>query len=133
MLIAFRKTLQRLKQECQKNPALGPCRQTDVKNLGLVWRNRKKISQIINAHPNLPFFLLIILCMRHFHENYLSKIILCIVQGICAGDAGSPLLYNAGSCWKTVGVADWINKGTPRKNYPKLNQSEPILTNPNQS
>jgi hypothetical protein len=29
--------------------------------LGLVWRNRKKISQIINAYLCLPFFLLIVL------------------------------------------------------------------------
>jgi hypothetical protein len=29
--------------------------------LGLVWRNRKKISQIINDYFCLPFFLLIIL------------------------------------------------------------------------
>jgi hypothetical protein len=29
--------------------------------LGLVWRNRKKIRQIINAYIYLPFFLLIIL------------------------------------------------------------------------
>ncbi len=29
--------------------------------LGLVWRNRKKISQIINDYLCLPFFLLIIL------------------------------------------------------------------------
>jgi hypothetical protein len=32
--------------------------------LGLVWRNRKKISQIINAYLYLPFFLLIILCFK---------------------------------------------------------------------
>jgi hypothetical protein len=30
--------------------------------LGLVWRNRKKISQIIKDYFNLPFFLLIIWC-----------------------------------------------------------------------
>ncbi len=30
--------------------------------LGLVWRNRKKISQNINAYLYLPFYLLIILC-----------------------------------------------------------------------
>jgi hypothetical protein len=30
-------------------------------NLGLVWRNRKKISQIIKDYFYLPFFLLIIL------------------------------------------------------------------------
>jgi hypothetical protein len=29
--------------------------------LGLVWKNRKKISQIINDYFYLPFFLLIIL------------------------------------------------------------------------
>jgi hypothetical protein len=29
--------------------------------LGLVWKNRKKISQIINDYLYLPFFLLIIL------------------------------------------------------------------------
>jgi hypothetical protein len=28
--------------------------------LGLVWRNRKKVSQIINGYIYLPFFLLII-------------------------------------------------------------------------
>jgi hypothetical protein len=32
--------------------------------LGLVCRNRKKISQIINAYPYLPFFLLLILWVR---------------------------------------------------------------------
>jgi hypothetical protein len=34
-----------LKQEWQKSPTLGPGKQTA--KLGLVWRNRKKISQII--------------------------------------------------------------------------------------
>jgi hypothetical protein len=34
------------------------------KKLGLVWRNRKKISQIINDYLYLPFFLLIILCFK---------------------------------------------------------------------
>jgi hypothetical protein len=58
-LIAFLQTLHRLKQEWQKSPALGPGKQTA--KLGLVWRNRKNISQIINAYLYLPFFLLIIL------------------------------------------------------------------------
>ncbi len=31
---------------------------------GLVWRNRKKISQIINDYIYLPFFLWIILCLK---------------------------------------------------------------------
>jgi hypothetical protein len=31
------------------------------KKIGLVWKNRKKISQIINDYLYLPFFLLIIL------------------------------------------------------------------------
>ncbi len=47
------------KQERQKCPA--GTRQTDGKNWVLVWRNRKKISQIIKDYFHLPFFLLIIL------------------------------------------------------------------------
>jgi hypothetical protein len=47
------------KQEWQKCPA--GTRQTDGKNWGLVWRNRKKISQIIKDYFHLLFFLLIIL------------------------------------------------------------------------
>jgi hypothetical protein len=39
-------------------------RQTDGKNWGLVWRNRKKISQIIKDYFHLLFFLLIILWLR---------------------------------------------------------------------
>ncbi len=31
--------------------------------LGLVWRNEKKISQIINDYICLPFFLFLILCL----------------------------------------------------------------------
>ncbi len=48
-----------MKLEWQKSPAPGPVKQTA--KLGLVWRNKKKISQIINAYLYLPFFLLIIL------------------------------------------------------------------------
>jgi hypothetical protein len=43
-----------------RNVQLGPSKQT-AKNWGLVWRNRKKISQIIKDYFHLPFFLLIIL------------------------------------------------------------------------
>ncbi len=39
------------------------CDQANIQQkLGLVWRNRKKISQIIKDYFYLPFFLLIILC-----------------------------------------------------------------------
>jgi hypothetical protein len=55
-------TLQRLKQEWQKSPALGPGKKTA--KLGLVWRNGKKISHIINADLYLPFYLLFILWKR---------------------------------------------------------------------
>ncbi len=41
------------------NVQVGPGKQRG--KLGLVWRNRKKISQIINDYLYLPFFLLIIL------------------------------------------------------------------------
>ncbi len=47
------------KQERQKCPA--GTRQTDGKDWGLVWRNRKKISQIIKDYFPFPFFLFIIL------------------------------------------------------------------------
>jgi hypothetical protein len=38
-------------------------RQTERQVFGLVLRNRKKFSQIINAYLYLSFFLLIILCV----------------------------------------------------------------------
>jgi hypothetical protein len=41
--------------------------------LGLVWKNRKKISQIINDYLCLPFFLLIILCRQVTEENLVSR------------------------------------------------------------
>ncbi len=43
---------------------LGPANRRQ--KLGLVWRNRKKICQIINDCLCLPFFLLIILCIIHY-------------------------------------------------------------------
>jgi hypothetical protein len=46
-----------------KNPALGPANRR--RKLGLAWRNRKKVSQIINAYLYLPFFLLIIFLDGH--------------------------------------------------------------------
>ncbi len=57
-LIAFLKTLQKLKQEWQKSPALEPGKQTAKTWFGL--EKRRKISQIINAYLYLPFFLLLI-------------------------------------------------------------------------
>ncbi len=58
--VCILKRLQRLKQEWQKSPA-GTNQNTT--KLGLVWRNIKKISQIIKDYFYLPFFLLIILCI----------------------------------------------------------------------
>jgi hypothetical protein len=46
-----------LKQKWQKSPA--GTRQNRRQKLGLVWRNRKKISQIIKDYFCLPFFLLL--------------------------------------------------------------------------
>ncbi len=42
--------------------------------LGLVWRNRKKISQIINDYLCLPFFLLIILWYLLYSETKLQDL-----------------------------------------------------------
>jgi hypothetical protein len=44
---------------------------------GLIWRNRKKISQIIKEYCYLPFFLLIILCPLP------SNVVFGGRQGIC--------------------------------------------------
>jgi hypothetical protein len=40
--------------------------------LGLVWRNRKKISQIINDYLYLPFFLLIIIYSGLSQSSFLQ-------------------------------------------------------------
>jgi hypothetical protein len=59
------------KQERQKCPA--GTRQTYGKNWGLVWRNRKKISQIIKDYFHLLFFILIILCMKMTRSKEQAK------------------------------------------------------------
>jgi hypothetical protein len=51
-----------LKHEWQKSPAMGPA--NSRQKLGLVWKNRKKISQIINDYLYMPFFLLVILWVK---------------------------------------------------------------------
>ncbi len=68
-MITFLKRLQRLKQERQ---ILDQANRRQ--KLGLVWRNRKKISQMIKDYFCLPFFLLIILCL-----NYSAWILTCLV------------------------------------------------------
>jgi hypothetical protein len=65
--ITFLKRLQKLKQETAENETgMAENSRMDQANRqqkpGLVWRNRKKISQIIKDYFCLPFFLLIILC-----------------------------------------------------------------------
>jgi hypothetical protein len=44
-----------------------------VENLGLVWRSRKKINQIINDYLYLPFFLLIILCCSQTRSTKITS------------------------------------------------------------
>jgi hypothetical protein len=57
--VCLLKRLQRMKQEWQKKSSWD---QANIwQKLGLVWRNRKKISQIIKDYFYLPFYLLIIL------------------------------------------------------------------------
>jgi hypothetical protein len=69
------------KQERQKCSA--GTRQTDGKNWGLVWRNRKKISQNIKDYFHLPFFLLIILCSNRSPS---LQIMLCLLVSTCIVD-----------------------------------------------
>jgi hypothetical protein len=61
--ITFLKRLQILKQEWQEKPSWDQANRRQ--KLGLVWRIRKKISQVIKDYFCLPFFLLIILCTCH--------------------------------------------------------------------
>jgi hypothetical protein len=56
-LIAFLKTLQRLEQELQVSPALDQANRGQ--KLGLVWRNRKKFSQMINAYLYITFLIIL--------------------------------------------------------------------------
>jgi hypothetical protein len=69
------------KQDRQKCPA--GTRQTDGKNWGLVWRNRKKISQIIKDYFHLPFFLLLF----YGRGNQFSAYVTCFPAAdlSCAG------------------------------------------------
>ncbi len=72
------KRLQRLKQACQKSPA--GTRQTYGKKLGLVKRNRKKISQIFKDYFYSPFFLLTILWKNHsWFFNVQNVLLMCDV------------------------------------------------------
>ena len=69
--ITFLKRLQKFKQETAENETgMAENSRMDQANRqqkpGLVWRNRKKISQIIKDYFYLPFFLLIILCRWHY-------------------------------------------------------------------
>jgi hypothetical protein len=64
--------LRKLKQEWQKSRARDQTNRQQ--KLGLVWRNRKKISQIIEDYFYLPFFLLIILWSQTKRNNRISLI-----------------------------------------------------------
>ncbi len=68
-LIAFLKTL-------QNDRKVQPCDQANRwQKLGLVWRNRKKISQIINAYlylPILPLNYFILRCLKPFRVRFFS-------------------------------------------------------------
>ncbi len=67
LLTTFLKRLQILKQEWQYKPSWDQANRRQ--KLGLVWRIRKKISQIFKDYFYLPFFLLIILWYpRTFHR-----------------------------------------------------------------
>jgi hypothetical protein len=70
VLITCLKRLQKLNLETAENEiGMAEKSRWDQANRrlkpGLVWRNRKKISQIFKDYFYLPFFLLIILCLCH--------------------------------------------------------------------
>ncbi len=75
MLMTFLKRLQKLKQEAAENETgIAEKSRWDHANRqqkpGLVWRNRKKISQIIKDYFYLLFFLLIILGFQALRTFY---------------------------------------------------------------
>ncbi len=84
-------------------------------NLGLVWRNRKKISQIINACLYLPFFLLIILwwCTLINHRLLAGDIKHTIGHGVKYG-VRSPKLFgiHVHSC------SYWLRPAAPPPPHP---------------
>ncbi len=53
-----------LKETAEIETGMAEMSSWDLANRHLVWRNRKKISQIIKDYFYLPFFLLIILRAR---------------------------------------------------------------------
>jgi hypothetical protein len=74
VLVTFLKRLQKLKQEAVENETgMAEKSRWDQANRrqkpGLVWRNREKISNIIQDYYYLPFFLLI----RYFMDGTVSK------------------------------------------------------------
>ncbi len=71
VLLTFLKRYHKMKQETAESEtgvAEKSCwdQANSRQKPGLVWRNRKKISQITKDYFYLPFFLLIILCIPAF-------------------------------------------------------------------
>ncbi len=56
--------------------------------LGFVWRNRKKISQIINDYLSLPFFLLIILWPLQIYCMYIPSTFIPLESCYLGGHSG---------------------------------------------
>jgi hypothetical protein len=71
MWTTFLKRLQILKQEWQEKPSWDQANRRQ--KLGLVWRIRKKISQIIKDYFYFPFFLLITLWGRAMEQTMHSS------------------------------------------------------------
>ncbi len=84
-MIIFSKRLLKLKQESSEiKTGIAEKSRWDQANrrqkLGLVWRNRKKISQIIKDYFYLPFFLLIILCFKDTKTK--RRLYWCLIEFI---------------------------------------------------
>jgi hypothetical protein len=74
-------------RERQKSPALGPGKQTAKTGFGLE-KNRKKISQIINAYLYLPFFLLKRLEVSVLYIVHVLCITVCLTTCLAVGGIG---------------------------------------------
>jgi hypothetical protein len=77
---------------------------------GLVWRNRKNISQIIKDYFCLPFFLLIILCAGwsklDFAERDKCRPVLLRLS--LARNLEIPVMSLYGTGWRERGFRLWV-------------------------
>ncbi len=94
--------------------------------LGLVWRNRKKISQIINDYLYLPFFLLIILSPPPPHIRFF-QLDFTIFHGLKPHTTTQTRQHTTPqSIGRVLSFSPVVGIGTPPTPHPKASVSPPL-------